>query len=204
VSTGTLFIISAPSGAGKTSLVEALMGCMPGLRVSVSHTTRPMRPGEEHGVHYFFVDADEFEAMVRTGRFLEHARVFDHRYGTARTAVEAQLAEGHDVVLEIDWQGAAQVRRSIPQSVSIFILPPSREALEERLRARDQDSERAIRQRLQGAVSEIQHYREFDYLVVNDDFNESLSALRSIVLAERHRRRVQLERHAELIRRLLE
>ena len=176
-----LFVISAPSGAGKTSLVRALMEKEPQLRFSVSYTTRPQRPGEHHGQHYFFVAPEDFERMAAHGAFLEHARVFDNHYGTARAQVEALLAEGHGVVLEIDWQGARQVRAAMPESVGIFILPPSRDELERRLRGRATDSETVIRRRLADAAADMSHWSEFDFVVVNDDFATALQALVDIV-----------------------
>jgi guanylate kinase len=176
-----LFVISAPSGAGKSSLVRALMEHEPGLRLSISYTTRPQRPGERHGQHYFFVPPERFEAMIEEGAFLEHARVFDNRYGTARGQVEAQLDQGYGVVLEIDWQGARQVRAAMPESVGIFILPPSRAELERRLRGRGTDSETVIRRRLADAPGDMSHWNEFDYVVVNEDFAAALQALRDIV-----------------------
>lgn len=182
---GTLLIISAPSGAGKTSLVKALREECPGLAVSVSHTTRAQRPGEQHGRDYFFVDREVFGRMVNDGEFLEHARVFDNQYGTARSTVEAALASGEDVILEIDWQGARQIRELMPACRSIFVLPPSREALEERLSARGQDDPATIARRMADAISEMSHYAEYDYLVINDDFRVALGELRSIIAASR-------------------
>jgi guanylate kinase len=182
---GTLYIISAPSGAGKTSLVKALLEQLEGVEVSVSHTTRSMRPGEKNGVDYHFVDEAQFLAMVGQAEFLEHAQVFDNYYGTAQSAVEQRLEAGADVILEIDWQGAAQVRKQMPQSRSIFILPPSKAALEERLRGRGQDSDEVIARRMQDAVSEMSHFPEFDYLVINDDFEVALGELKAIMQANR-------------------
>jgi guanylate kinase len=181
----TLYIIAAPSGAGKTSLVKALLEVDPGVVVSVSHTTRAMRPGEQDGVDYNFIDIARFEAMIAEDRFLEHAKVFDNYYGTSRDWVEATLEAGRDVILEIDWQGARIVRRAFPEAVGIFILPPSRQALEERLRGRGQDSDETIARRMQDAKSEISHYDEFDYVVVNDIFDEALQELRTIMKARR-------------------
>jgi guanylate kinase len=178
---GRLFVIAAPSGAGKTSLVRALMQREPGLRFSISCTTRPRRPTEEHGRDYFFVDAAEFERMVSAGEFLEHARVFDNRYGTPCRQVEEALAAGQDLILEIDWQGAQQVRRALPECVSVFILPPSRAELERRLRGRGTDSEDVIRRRLRDAASDMTHWEEFDHVVVNDDFDRALADLQDIV-----------------------
>jgi guanylate kinase len=200
---GTLIIVAAPSGAGKTSLVRALTQSLPGIAVSVSHTTRPKRTQEQEGVHYYFVDPAAFAVMIEADQFLEHARVFDHHYGTAGAAVETQLQQGQDVILEIDWQGAAQVRQRIPECLSIFILPPSLQALEQRLRTRAQDPEQAIARRMQAAVAEMRHYAEFDYLVVNDDFNQALHELQTIILASRLRSVAQAARHRELLRQLL-
>jgi guanylate kinase len=180
---GTLFVLAAPSGAGKTSLVRTLLERMPGLRMSVSHTTRPRRPTEEHGREYYFVGVPEFERMVAEAQFLEYARVFDNLYGTARAPVQTRLAQGGDIVLEIDWQGARQVRSAMPDCVTIFILPPSREALEKRLRSRATDSPEVIARRLRDAVSDMSHWREFDYVVVNDDFEKAAADLVAIVAA---------------------
>jgi guanylate kinase len=178
---GRLFVIAAPSGAGKTSLVRALMEREPGLRFSISYTTRPQRPTEQHGRDYFFVVKDEFERMVAAGEFLEHARVFDNCYGTARRQVEEALAAGQDLILEIDWQGAGQVRRALPECISVFILPPSRPELERRLRGRGTDAEEVIQRRLRDAASDMTHWREFDYVVVNDEFARALAQLQAIV-----------------------
>ncbi len=182
---GRLFIISAPSGAGKTSLVAELLKRMPQLSLSVSHTTRPMRQGEQDGVDYHFTSKEAFLQQVEAGGFLEHAEVFGNYYGTAVQEVKAQRQAGKDVILEIDWQGAAQVRRLLPEAIGIFILPPSLKTLEERLRGRGQDSEEVIAQRLAGAKNEIAHYGEYDYLVVNDDFQKALAELEAIVRASR-------------------
>lgn len=178
---GRLFVIAAPSGAGKTTLVRALLAAEPQLRVSVSHTTRTKRPTEQAGREYHFVTVPEFEALVARGEFLEHARVFDNYYGTSRAFVEQQLAAGHGVVLEIDWQGAQQVRARMPECVSIFILPPSRHALTERLARRATDTAEVIARRLADSVADMSHYREFGYVVVNDDFDEAVADLRRIV-----------------------
>jgi guanylate kinase len=178
---GRLFVVAAPSGAGKTSLVKALLERKPELRLSISHTTRSKRPTEEHGREYFFVNIPQFEDMVAQGQFLEHARVFDNFYGTGREPVEAQLVRGRDVVLEIDWQGARQVRAALPEAVTIFILPPSRKALEERLRNRRTDSNEVIARRLRDAAGDMSHWAEFDYVVVNDDFNRAVADLARIV-----------------------
>ena len=177
---GRLFVIAAPSGAGKTSLVRALMEREPSLRFSISYTTRQQRPTETHGRDYFFVSRDEFEAMVERGEFLEHARVFDNYYGTARAQVEASLAAGQDLILEIDWQGAQQIRRQLPECISIFILPPSRGELERRLRGRGTDAEEVIQRRLRDAAADMTRWAEFDYVVVNDDFAQALAELQAI------------------------
>jgi guanylate kinase len=176
-----LYIISAPSGAGKTSLVKALLAARPGLVVSVSHTTRTPRAHEVDGRDYQFVTAERFAGLVAAGAFLEHAQVFDNHYGTGREQVEAKLAAGHDVLLEIDWQGARQVRKASPGCISIFILPPSRAALEQRLRARGTDSDAVIARRLADAAADMSHCREFDYAVVNDRFEGAVADLLTIV-----------------------
>lgn len=180
-SRGRLFVVAAPSGAGKTSLVRALMERDPSLRFSVSYTTRPRRTAEEHGRDYFFVSREEFERMVEAGEFIEHARVFDNYYGTARQQVEQSLAAGQNLLLEIDWQGAQQIRSAMPEAVSVFILPPSRAELERRLRGRGTDSEEVIQRRLLDAAGDMTHWPEFDYVVVNDDFGAALAALADIV-----------------------
>lgn len=203
MSFGTLYIISAPSGAGKTSLVKALVSRIETMTISISHTTREPRPGEVAGRDYYFIDDHEFLGMIEDGAFLEHARVFDHYYGTALSSVQTQLAVGHDVILEIDWQGAQQVRRRIPGSQSVFILPPSRNELEARLRSRAQDAETVIERRMHDAVREISHYGEYDYLVVNDSFETALSELSAIITANRLRLPVQGELLKDLIADLL-
>jgi len=187
MTTGVLFVVSAPSGAGKTSLLRALIPTDARLRLSVSHTTRGARPGEQDGTHYHFVDRARFEAMVAAGEFLEHARVFDNLYGTAERSVRDVLGANFDVVLEIDWQGARQVRARFAEAVSVFIVPPSVEALRQRLSGRGQDSAEIIDRRMRDARSELSHFGEYDYLVVNDDFDEALADLRAIVGAERLR-----------------
>jgi guanylate kinase len=176
-----LYVISAPSGAGKTSLVQALLAARPRLVVSVSHTTRARRAGEVEGESYFFVTVERFEQLIREGAFLEYARVFDNYYGSGRAQVEQRLHQGRDVVLEIDWQGAQQVRRALPECISIFILPPSRQVLEQRLRARATESEAVIQRRLADAASDMSHCPEFDYAIVNDSFDQALSELGSIL-----------------------
>lgn len=178
---GRLLLVSAPSGAGKTSLVRQLVARNPRLAVSVSHTTRPRRQHEQEGRDYHFATEPEFARMVADGRFLEYARVFDHHYGTSREAVAEKLAAGVDVLLEIDWQGARQVRAAMPDAVSIFILPPSREELERRLRARATDSETVIARRLRDAEADISHWNEYDYVIVNDNFEHALALLQAVI-----------------------
>ncbi|MDU5267293.1 MAG: guanylate kinase [Escherichia coli] len=186
---GTLYIVSAPSGAGKSSLIQALLKTQPlyDTQVSVSHTTRQPRPGEVHGEHYFFVNHDEFKEMISRDAFLEHAEVFGNYYGTSREAIEQVLATGVDVFLDIDWQGAQQIRQKMPHARSIFILPPSKIELDRRLRGRGQDSEEVIAKRMAQAVAEMSHYAEYDYLIVNDDFDTALTDLKTIIRAERLR-----------------
>src|SRR5690606_18348233 len=200
---GNLFIISAPSGAGKTSLVNALVPALTNIRVSVSHTTRAQRPGEVDGVNYHFVSAEVFAGMTQQGDFLESAEVFGNRYGTSQRWVEKTLAEGTDVILEIDWQGAQQVRKLLPQAISVFILPPSRAALEQRLNLRGQDPADVIAQRMAQAIGEMEHYAEADYLLVNDQFDIALAELRTIVISARLKLDRQLLRHTALLRELL-
>jgi guanylate kinase len=200
---GSLFIVAAPSGAGKTSLLKALLEATAGISVSVSHTTRAMRPGEENGVHYHFVDIPAFEAMRDAGDFLEHAKVFDNYYGTSQRVVSETLQQGEDVILEIDWQGAQQVRKLFPDCIGIFILPPSKQALRQRLGNRGQDDDAVIARRMADAVSEMSHYPEFDYLVINDDFDLALQDLTSIIQAQRLRLSAQGIKHEHLLRELL-
>jgi guanylate kinase len=200
---GTLYVISAPSGAGKTSLVKALLDSMEGITVSVSHTTRAPRPGEENGVNYHFVDLDTFQSLKSEDAFLEHAQVFDNFYGTAKSSVLDQLNAGLDVILEIDWQGARQVREAFPDCTGIFILPPSREALEERLRGRGTDSDEIIARRMRDAQSEASHYGEYEYLIINDDFDIALDELKAIIRTFRLGLEVQRQRHQALLDSLL-
>lgn len=200
---GTLFTVSAPSGAGKTSLVAQLVVRLPDIRVSVSHTTRAARPGEQDGVNYHFVTEQDFVAMLERAEFLEHARVFGNFYGTSQRWVTEQLDAGTDVILEIDWQGAAQVRRLLPDCVRVFILPPSIEALMSRLTARRQDPPEVIQRRLAQAREEISHYVEADYLIVNDCFDTALDELLALVRAQRLTLGVQQQRHWGLIQSLL-
>jgi guanylate kinase len=202
---GTLYILSAPSGAGKSSLLRALLDTVGDtVAVSVSHTTRKPRPGEIDGRDYHFVGPATFQAMVEAGAFLEHARVFDNHYGTSRPAVEQQLLAGQDVILEIDWQGARLVRELMPESTGIFILPPSREALRERLQGRGQDDDAVIERRMRDAISEMSHYDEYDYLVINDVFERALEDLVAILRSRRLRLADQSQRLAGLLRTLLE
>jgi guanylate kinase len=198
---GALFIISSPSGGGKTSLVKALLEAEPGMRLSVSYTTRPPRPGEVHGRAYHFVTLPEFERLLETGEFLENAVIYGNRYGTSRKWIEREQAGGHDVLLEIDWQGAQQVRRLMRNVVSIFILPPSPEVLESRLMGRGQDSAEVVRKRLAAARDEISHASEYDYVIINDEFNRAALDLRSIIRAERLKIARQFARHSNLINR---
>lgn len=200
---GSLFIVAAPSGAGKTSLVNALVQQQAKISLSVSHTTRAAREGEMDGKDYYFVSPDTFNKMQRDGAFLESATVFDHSYGTSAQAVYAQLQQGIDVVLEIDWQGAEQVRDNFPGSTSIFILPPSKKTLEQRLRGRGQDGEATIARRMRDAENEMSHYVEFDYLIINDDFDKALADIMAIVTAKRHSIDVQKLVHADLLTELL-
>ena len=202
-STGTLYIVSAPSGAGKTSLVKALIDVEPQIRVSVSHTTRAMRPGEVNGVNYHFVEREEFVKMIEHGDFLERAEVFGNLYGTSQSHLQQTLDEGHDLILEIDWQGAEQVRQVMPKARSIFILPPSQEALRQRLDNRGQDSDDIIDGRMREAVSEMSHYVDYDYLIINDDFAHALDDLKAIFRANQLQQKRQQQRYGKLLAELL-
>ena len=201
---GTLFIVAAPSGAGKSSIVNACLARDRNISLSVSFTSRPPRPGERHAEHYHFVDAAEFQRMIEAGDFFEHARVHGDWKGTARQSVEPQLAAGRDVLLEIDWQGARQVRAAVPDAVGVFILPPSRAALDERMRKRGQDSEEVMARRLAAAREEMSHYGEFDYVIVNEDFATAVDEICAVFTASRLRREAQAQRHAGLIAALLD
>ena len=200
---GTLYIVAAPSGAGKSSIVNAVLARDPQIALSISFTSRQPRPGERHAQHYNFVTADEFKGMIRAEDFFEYAQVHGDWKGTARQSVEPQLSAGKDVLLEIDWQGARQVRLKVPDAVSVFILPPSREALEQRMRNRGQDSEAVIAQRLAAAREEMSHYGEFDYVIVNECFDTAVAEMCSIFTASRLRKDAQVARHAGLLMSLL-
>ena len=202
-STGTRYIISAPSGAGKSSLVKALTDADEQIRISVSHTTRAMRPGEVNGVHYHFVERTEFVKMIEHGDFLERAEVFGNLYGTSQSHLQQTLDEGHDLILEIDWQGAEQVRQLMPKARSIFILPPSLEALHQRLTNRGQDSDEIIEGRMREAVSEMSHYVDYDYLIINDDFAHALDDLKAIFRTNQLQQKRQQQRFGKLLAELL-
>ncbi|TCP90130.1 guanylate kinase [Cricetibacter osteomyelitidis] len=202
---GNLYILSAPSGAGKSSLISALLKDSDAMKVSVSHTTRSPRPGEIHGKHYYFVDVAEFERLIDEEGFLEYAKVFGgHYYGTSLPMIEQSLAQGIDVFLDIDWQGAQQIRQKVPNVKSIFILPPSLAELEKRLIGRGQDSTEVIANRMAKAKAEISHYVEYDYVIINDDFEQALTEIRSILQAEQLKTENQVERYQLLINELLE
>jgi len=203
VAKGTLYIVSAPSGAGKTSLVQALLAELNDVVVSISHTTRAMRKGEVDGVNYHFVDQARFETMIQQGEFLEHAKVFDNYYGTSRQHIQEQLALGKDVILEIDWQGARQIRELVTGCRSIFILPPSISALRQRLDNRGQDDAAIIERRMQEAVREMSHYNEFDYIVINDDFERAREQLAAIFISNRTLKDYQQDKNADLLAALL-
>ena len=202
--TGTLYIVSAPSGAGKTSLVKALMDNMAQVRVSVSHTTRSMRPGEVDGVNYHFTSREAFVEMLSQGDFLEHAEVFGNLYGTSHSWVKQTSAKGYDLILEIAWQGAQQVRKLVPEALSIFILPPSHTDLRQRLHNRGQDTDDVIETRMQQAITEMSHYVEYDYIVINDNFTTALWDLVAIFRSNQLRLSTQQKRHTQLLCDLLE
>lgn len=197
--TGNLYVIAAPSGTGKTSLVKALTDSMSNLSVSISHTTRPMRPNETNGVNYFFIDDNQFDDMTERGEFLEHAQVFDHQYGTSKQWVETMRSKGVDVILEIDWQGHQQIKQLIPSSISIFLLPPSLVDLRDRLLKRNQDAEAIIEKRMADVRETVSHVDDFDYLVMNDDFDLALRDLSTIVTAGRLLAIAQHRKYAGLI-----
>lgn len=201
--TGNLYIVAAPSGGGKTSLVRKLVGTVDSIEISISHTTREMRPGEKNGFDYFFVNEEEFVDMVNENAFIEHARVFNHLYGTSEAQIKERLAHGIDVVLDIDWQGAEQIRYAFPDAVSIFIIPPSLEELKLRLMNRRQDKDEIISERMKKAQDELSHYPEFDYLIVNDNFEHAASELIAIVIANRLRMEKQVNKQAKLLSFLL-
>ncbi|HAE72623.1 MAG TPA: guanylate kinase [Gammaproteobacteria bacterium] len=198
-----LFIIAAPSGCGKTSLVKALIEKVDNLCVSVSHTTRAQRPGEEHGKNYFFVSKEDFNEISNSNGFIESAQVFDNYYGSAKQTVKDLLKQGQDVILEIDWQGAQQVKQSFIDAIGIFILPPSISALEDRLTDRGQDDQSIIDRRMKDAVSEMQHFDEFDYLVINDDFNIALNDLTHIIYTQRLSLAQQTQQQQDLLKQLI-
>jgi len=200
---GLLFVVSAASGTGKTSLVKALLERVNNLHVSVSHTTRGQRPGELDGVHYHFSNKEDFLSLVSDGGFIEYAEVFGNYYGTAQQTVKEQLAKGHDVLLEIDWQGAEQVRKLFPESTQIFILPPSQFDLRQRLSNRGTDTVEVIEHRLSCAVEDMQQYVNFDYVIINDDFNKALHDLEAVIIANRLGLAQQTNRHQELIQKLI-
>lgn len=200
---GNLFIVAAPSGGGKTSLVKRLIESLDDIEVSISHTTRAMRPGEQNGIDYFFIDENEFKRMIDGCAFLEHARVFNHLYGTMMAQITKRLSNGIDMVLDIDWQGAEQIRRTFPDAVSIFIVPPSLEVLKQRLLNRQQDKEEVVSDRMKKAQDELSHYPEFDYLIVNDNFEHAAKELAAIVIANRLRIGRQLKKQSKLLSFLL-
>lgn len=200
---GSLIIVAAPSGGGKTSLVKELIRRLPEVKVSISHTTRAIRPGEINGVDYFFVNDEKFDIMVDESAFVEHARVFNHQYGTSFEQIRERLAAGIDIVLDIDWQGAQQIRARFRDAVSVFVIPPSLEILKQRLMNRQQDNEDIIESRMQRAQDEMSHYSEFDYLIVNDDFAKAAAELESIVIANRLKIARQQSEQAKLLSFLL-
>ena len=198
-----LFVVSAPSGAGKTSLLKQLIKELNAVQTSISHTTRLMREGEIDGVDYHFVSSDDFVSLVKADEFYEYAEVFGNHYGTSKSSISEQLAKGIDVILEIDWQGARQIKEQLSNSRSIFILPPSRVELESRLKGRGQDDDEIIQGRMNEAISEMSHYDEYDYVVINDDFSEAVIEIKSIIQSERQKLAIQRQKHAQLLCNLL-
>lgn len=203
MSLANLYVIAAPSGAGKTSLVKALIESTSNICVSVSHTTRPKRVNETENTNYYFVDEVEFESLIKANAFLEYAKVFEHYYGTTRTFVLEKLAQGIDVILEIDWQGAEQIKKTFPEAITIFIFPPSKNALIDRLKHRASDNEQTIKNRMAQAKNEMSHYHEFDYIVINDQFADALADLKIIIQSERLRQNYQQKKYRVLIDELL-
>ncbi|AWH90367.1 guanylate kinase [Buchnera aphidicola (Melanaphis sacchari)] len=205
MSQGILFIISAPSGTGKSSLIEGLLKtqCLCNIQVSISHTTRLMRPGESHGKHYYFISKKQFLVMIKQESFLEYAKVFNNYYGTSRKFIEDMLYSGIDVFLDIDWQGANQIRYKMPKSKSIFLLPPSKDVLYKRLQKRGQDSDIVISKRMEKAVDEMNHYEDYDYLIINDDFQKAINDLKTIIISEHLCLFRQQKKYNSLINQLL-
>ncbi|PHS14881.1 MAG: guanylate kinase [Kangiella sp.] len=204
VAKANLFVVSAPSGAGKTSLLKQLIKELTSVQTAISHTTRSKRESEVDGKDYHFVNADEFNSLIEQQAFHEYATVFGNSYGTSKSSITEQINKGVDVILEIDWQGARQIKEQIPKSRSIFILPPSRSALESRLRGRGQDDDSVINQRMSEAISEMSHYNEYDYLVINDDFSTAVEEIKAIIHAERQKLPIQQQKHAQMLSNLLE
>jgi guanylate kinase len=199
-----LFVVSAPSGAGKTSLLKKLISELNGVQTSISHTTRAKRAAEVDGVDYHFVEPEAFKQLVEQEAFYEHAEVFGNHYGTSKSSIANQREQGIDVILEIDWQGARQIKQQLPESLSIFILPPSKQELESRLQGRGQDDEAIIKGRMDAAISEMSHYNEYDYVVINDDFEQAVFEIKAIIVAERQKLAIQSKKHAQLLCNLLE